>query len=204
MRSGTPVTHCLTAWGQWAAELLQYTAALPGDSGQWNSCNALPHCLGAVGSGTPAAHRRIAWGQWRRRRRRSACRGPTDDGTWRRPPEVPRRPAEEVLRLTSARVRRISSHTRERSSQQAVWVTSSVYDNATVRSALRSRPPTAPNCPGSTRSSVPRSTGTEDVGLPGHHPRLGTPPDKERGLAPLRAVPERSGRVRPRTGHERR
>ena len=37
-------------------ELLQYTAALPGGSGQWNSCNALPHCLGQVGSGTPPIH----------------------------------------------------------------------------------------------------------------------------------------------------
>ena len=111
--------------------------------------------------------------------------------------------AEGVLRLTSARARRISSHTRERSSQQAVWVTTSVYDNATARSALRSRPPTAPTFPGSTRVSVPRSTGTEDVGLPGHHLRLRTPPDKERGPARLRAAPERSGRVRSRTGHGR-
>ena len=59
--SGTPATHCLTAWGQWAVDPLQYTAALPGGqwavqllqctaslpggSGQCNSCNALPHCL---------------------------------------------------------------------------------------------------------------------------------------------------------------
>ena len=63
----------LTAWGQGAVELLQYTAtlpggswqcsscnaltaSLPGGSGQCNSCNALPHCLGAVGSGTPAIY----------------------------------------------------------------------------------------------------------------------------------------------------
>ena len=120
---------------------------------------------------------------------------------------VPRGPhagsAEGVLRLTSARVRRISSHTSEHSSQQAVWVTASAYDNATVRSALRSQPPTAPNCPGSTRVSVPRSTGTEDVDLPGHHPRLRTSPDKERGPARLRTAPGRSGRVRSRTGHGR-
>ena len=72
--------HCLTALGQWAVQLLQYTAALPGGSGQWNSCNALPHCpggsgqrnscnalphcLGAVGSATPAMHCLTAWGQW--------------------------------------------------------------------------------------------------------------------------------------------
>ena len=48
--SGTPATDGLTAWGQWAVESLQCTASLPGGSGQWNSCNALPHCLGAVGS----------------------------------------------------------------------------------------------------------------------------------------------------------
>ena len=31
---------------------------------QWNSCNAQPHCLGAVGSATPAMHCLTAWGQW--------------------------------------------------------------------------------------------------------------------------------------------
>ena len=62
--SGTNVTHCLTAWWQWAVELLQRTASLPGGSGQWNSCNALPHCLGAVGSAIPAVHYLAAWGQW--------------------------------------------------------------------------------------------------------------------------------------------
>ena len=56
--------HCPTAWGQWAAELLQCTASLLGGSGQCNSCNALPHCLGATGSGTPAIHCLTAWGQW--------------------------------------------------------------------------------------------------------------------------------------------
>ena len=45
--SGTPAMHCLTASGQWAVELLQCTASLPGGSGQRNSSYALPHCLGA-------------------------------------------------------------------------------------------------------------------------------------------------------------
>ena len=70
--SGTPATHCLTALGQWAVQILQYTAALPwgqwavellqctapllGGSGQRNSCNTVPHCLAAVGSRTPAMH----------------------------------------------------------------------------------------------------------------------------------------------------
>ena len=70
--------HCLSACGQWAVQLLQYKAALPGGqwavqllqciaslpsgSRQWNSCNALPHCLAAVGSATPAMHYLTAWG----------------------------------------------------------------------------------------------------------------------------------------------
>ena len=82
--------HCLTAWGQWAVELLQYTATPPGDGGQWNSCNArthqlgrwgvlprrqslpkernscnaLPHCLGATGGGSSAMHYHTVLGQW--------------------------------------------------------------------------------------------------------------------------------------------
>ena len=31
-------------------------------SGQWNSCNALPHCLGAVGSATRAMRGPTSWG----------------------------------------------------------------------------------------------------------------------------------------------
>ena len=48
-------------------DLLQYTASLLGGSGQCNSCNTLPHCLGAVGSATPAIHCLTALGgsgQW--------------------------------------------------------------------------------------------------------------------------------------------
>ena len=72
--------HCPTAWGQWAVQLLQCTAPLPWGSRQRNSCNAMPHCLGAVGSATPAMHCLTAlgpvgsatpamhcltaWGQW--------------------------------------------------------------------------------------------------------------------------------------------
>ena len=44
--------------------LLQRTAPLPGGRGQWNSCNARPHCLGAVGSGILLVHRPPAWGKW--------------------------------------------------------------------------------------------------------------------------------------------
>ena len=50
--------------GQWAVELLQCTVRMPGGSGQWTSCNTLPHCLGALGSGPPALHCPTAWGQW--------------------------------------------------------------------------------------------------------------------------------------------
>ena len=40
------VGRCLAAWGQWAVQILQYTASLLGGSGQCSSCNELPHCLG--------------------------------------------------------------------------------------------------------------------------------------------------------------
>ena len=78
--SGPPATHCLTDSGQWAVPLLQYTTSLPRGSGQWTSCNTLPHCLegsgqwtscntlrhclGAVGSGPAAIHCPNARGQW--------------------------------------------------------------------------------------------------------------------------------------------
>ena len=41
--------------GQWGAIFF---------SGQWNSCNALPHCLGAVDSATPAMHCLTVPEQW--------------------------------------------------------------------------------------------------------------------------------------------
>ena len=56
--------HCHTASGQWAAQLLQCTASPPWGRGQWNSCQTLPHCLGAMGSRTPAMHHLTAWRQW--------------------------------------------------------------------------------------------------------------------------------------------
>ena len=46
--STIPAMHCRIVWGQWAAELLQCTAPLPGGSGQWTSGNTLPHCLGCT------------------------------------------------------------------------------------------------------------------------------------------------------------
>ena len=86
--NGTLAIHCLTTWGQWAMELLQRTASLPRGTGQWSSCNApadklegrevlprrwplpekrtsydaLPKCLGALGSATNAMHCLTAWG----------------------------------------------------------------------------------------------------------------------------------------------
>ena len=60
--SATHAMHRLTAWGQWAVQLLRCTAPLPGGSGQCSSYNALPHCLGAVGSGTPAMRGPSSWG----------------------------------------------------------------------------------------------------------------------------------------------
>ena len=56
--------HCLIACGQWALELLLCTATLLGGSGLWNSRNAPPHGLGAVGSGTPVMHYHTPGGQW--------------------------------------------------------------------------------------------------------------------------------------------
>ena len=52
LASANPAMHCLTTWGRRPVQLPQYTASLPGGSGQWNSCYTLPHCLGSVGSGT--------------------------------------------------------------------------------------------------------------------------------------------------------
>ena len=96
--SATPAMHCLTAWGlwavellqctaslpwgQWAAELLQCTASLPGGSGQWNSCNALPHCLGAADSATPAMHRLTALGQWAVKLPQCTTSVPGGSGQW--------------------------------------------------------------------------------------------------------------------------
>ena len=62
VRSATPPMSCLFAWGKWAMQLLQYTASLPGGSGECDSCTALAHRLGAVGSETPAMFGPTNWG----------------------------------------------------------------------------------------------------------------------------------------------
>ena len=56
--------NCLIAWELTPMQLVQCIALLPDGSGQWNSCNAVPHCLGAVGSANLAMHCHSAWGQW--------------------------------------------------------------------------------------------------------------------------------------------
>ena len=63
-------------------QLLQCTAPLPGGSGQCNSCNTLPHCLGAVGSATPAMHCRTTWGQWAVQLLPYAASLPGGSGQW--------------------------------------------------------------------------------------------------------------------------
>ena len=55
--------HCHSPWEQLAVELLHCTAILPRGSGPYNPCNALPHCLGAMGCATSAMHCLTAWGQ---------------------------------------------------------------------------------------------------------------------------------------------
>ena len=54
--------HCHTVWGQWAVQLLQSIATLSGGSGQWNSCNALPHRLGAARQWNSCNALPTAWG----------------------------------------------------------------------------------------------------------------------------------------------
>ena len=63
-------------------QLLQCTASLPGGSGHCNSCNALPHCLGAVGSATPAIHCCTVWGQWTVQLLRRTASLPGGSGQW--------------------------------------------------------------------------------------------------------------------------
>ena len=62
--SATLTMHCFTPSRPLAVELLQYAASLGWGSAQWNSCNALPYCLWAVGNGAPAIHCPTTWGQW--------------------------------------------------------------------------------------------------------------------------------------------
>ena len=41
--NGTGAMRCRSAWGQRVVEFVHCTACTPGSSGQWISCNALPH-----------------------------------------------------------------------------------------------------------------------------------------------------------------
>ena len=71
--------YCHIARGQWLVQLLQCTPTLLPCREQWNSCNAVPHCLWGLGNGIPAMcatplggsesgtlalHHHTAWGQW--------------------------------------------------------------------------------------------------------------------------------------------
>ena len=77
----TTLEHSHIARGHWGVELVrridslslgggQFIPCLPapvhGRNGQWNSCSALPDCLGKVGCGTTAAlrHMHVRTAQW--------------------------------------------------------------------------------------------------------------------------------------------
>ena len=60
---GAPCRAVSRTGGTLYPALLQCTASLPLGSRQCNSCNALPHCPGAVGSATPGMHCLTALGQ---------------------------------------------------------------------------------------------------------------------------------------------
>ena len=60
--NATLAMHCLTAWGQWAVDLLLFTTTFLRGSGQWNSRNAIPYRVEAVGSATSVIHCLTAWG----------------------------------------------------------------------------------------------------------------------------------------------
>ena len=63
-------------------ETLQPTASLPRRNGQWKPCNALPHCLGAMGGGTSATQCLTAWGQWAVHLLQCTASLPRGSGQW--------------------------------------------------------------------------------------------------------------------------
>ena len=81
--SSTAVIHRHTACGHWAMELLQCTATLPGDRGQWNSYNALPQRRRATGVEMRqcTATLPVGSGQWNSCNALPHCLGTVGNGT---------------------------------------------------------------------------------------------------------------------------
>ena len=79
---GPPASHCRSAWGQWAVDVLLFTTALPCGSAQRISGCLLPHCLGAVGSGSPAEHCLTTRGQWAVELLQDTAALPGGSGQW--------------------------------------------------------------------------------------------------------------------------
>ena len=73
-------------------ETLQRTATLLRVSGQWDSCNSLPRCLGAVGSATPSMHCLTAWGHWAMELVLCTAPLPRGSGQWNSSNAVPHSP----------------------------------------------------------------------------------------------------------------
>ena len=166
--------HCRSSTAHCPGAVRQCIAgvALPTAPRQWGSALQELHC--PLPHGSEAVHCRSCTAYCLRRRGGGGA--PAAVPRTVRLGVVPRGPhagtAEGVLRLTSARVRRIRRTPENAPPSRPSG--SKRRCTTTLRSDVlsRSRPPTAPNSPGSTRDSVPASTGTEGVGLPGHHPRF--------------------------------
>ena len=72
-------------------QLLQYSASLP-CSGQWNSCNTVPRCLGAAGTAVHVMQGPSAWGQWAVQLLQCTASLPWSGGPWNScdtPPHCP-------------------------------------------------------------------------------------------------------------------
>ena len=63
---GTAALHCTSSTAHSCEAVGDCIAGVPTPTfpGQWNSCNALPHCLRAVDGGIPAMHYQTNSGRW--------------------------------------------------------------------------------------------------------------------------------------------
>ena len=75
--------HCTCGQKAVGCGTLASTATLLGGCGQWNSCNAMPHCLGEVRSGSLAVHRLTALEHWAVELLLNSSSLPGGTGQWR-------------------------------------------------------------------------------------------------------------------------
>ena len=142
------------------------TASLLGGSGQCNSCNKLPNCLGAVGNGTPVTHCLTALRQWAVELLQCTASLPGSNGHWNSCDALPHCLGSVASASLAIHCRTAWGH----------WAVEFLQRTAVL--------PRIHHCPGGTPRTRGLAAGGPHTSVPQYGPRSRSPPATSIHISP--------------------